>query len=228
MRVLVASPHPLLCAGLRATLEAERQIIVVGEASACSEASRLYAELGPDALILDTLLVEFPTMTALAELCSNSPKATILAIVGHHDIAAVPGLVALGVSGCILKEERADVLVPAITGVAAGATWFSPAVLVALARESPATKATLLTNREQVVMLLLAEGCRNSEIADTLGISLRTAEFHVRNVLSKLHARSRAEAVLLFQRHHHFPPLSPVEIRGRKPRSFAGALGPHP
>jgi len=90
-------------------------------------------------------------------------------MVSRHDIAAVPGLVALGVSGCILKEDRADVLVSAITGIATGAAWFSPAVLVALARESPATKATLLTSREQEVMLLLAEGYRNSKIANTLG-----------------------------------------------------------
>jgi len=128
IRVLVASPYPLLCAGLCATLEAERQIIVVGEAFTCPEAFQLYAELGPDALILDTLLFEFPMMSALAKLCSNSPKTIILAVVSRHDVAAVPGLVALGVSGCILKEDRADVLVSAITGIAAGATWFSPAV----------------------------------------------------------------------------------------------------
>lgn len=226
IRVLVASPHPVFCAGLRATLEAKHRITVVGEASTCYEAFRLCAELVPDTLILDTLLVEFPAMITLAKSRSNSPKAAILGIVNHHDIAAVPGLMALGFSGCILKEERADVLVSALTAVATGATWFSPAVLVALARESPATTATLLTNREQEVMLLLAEGYRNSEIADALGVGLRTAEFHVRNVLSKLHARSRAEAVHLFQQYRHFPPSFPVEIRGRKPRSFADALGP--
>lgn len=195
IRVLLAEGNPLVRVGLRAILNQAPEVQLVGEVTTGAAVQRLSQQLHPDVVLL-ALRLSIPLVQAtLIALRTAAPQARVVVLTAQGEDAVMRRLVALGVAGAVRQDEAPAVLVRAIRTVAQGGTWFSPSVLIALAQRSPGKGATPLTPREQQVLALLATGQRNVDIAKVLGVSIRTVEFHVRNVLGKLGAHSRAEAL---------------------------------
>ncbi len=193
--VLLASSHPLVRAGLRAMLERVPALRPISEAATGDEVRRLCRAARPAVVVVDVELVGPSAPDTVAALRRDCPATRIVALASPGAVDAVRALVALGAVGAVALDEEADAVVQAIFAVARGGTRFAQATLAALVQGSPRRGATVLTPREREVLALLAVGWRNTEIADALAVSLRTVEFHVGNLLGKLGARSRLEAL---------------------------------
>ncbi len=199
IRVLVADDHPLMRAGIRATLAAEPDLTLVGEAADGAEAQRLCRELEPDVLLLDLNMPGPSTFETVAFLREHCPQMKVVMLTAYDDDIYVHGLVAAGVAGYVLKDEIEEAMVRAIRTVMQGDTWFSQSVVEKLAQlaanEAPLDEQPALTKREVEVLRLLARGYSNARIAQELGIRGPTVRFHLRNIYDKTGLQSRTEAV---------------------------------
>ena len=201
IRVLLADDHPLVRAGIRATLSSETDIVVVGEAADTMEAQRLAEEVQPDVLLLD-LSMPGPsateTVTYLRERC---PKVKVLILTAFDDDAYVRGLVNAGVAGYVLKDEVPEAVSCALRAVVAGGTWFSRHLMQKLAQD-PMDDAKAggieeepqLTGREVQILQLLVEGQTDREIGQALNLAERTVRYCLRNIYDKLRVANRTEA----------------------------------
>lgn len=195
IRVLLADDHPFIRAGIRAELAEEDDILVVGEASSADEVMTRCPQLWLDVLILDLSMPGPPPRETVAFLKQHCPDLKILVLTAYQEAAYIRGLVALGVKGYVLKDEANEALVDAIHAVQRGETWFSQPVLEKLSAGGEGVGEIALTTRELEILKLLRQGLTNKEIAYQLRIAERTVRYHVENLLAKLHARNRPEAV---------------------------------
>ncbi len=207
IRVLLADDHPLIREGIRNRLALETDIDLVDEAASGPEALEKTQSLNPDVLVLD---MELPEMSGIevAEALSEASSATkILVLSGYDNEQYVIKLIELGAAGYLTKEESVDRVVDAIRGIAAGETgWLSRRATSALIKKTTVQQevepeVSLLSRREREVLLLLAEGLSNSQIADRLFVVPSTVKKHLNNIYEKLNLSSRAEAVSWTWRH---------------------------
>lgn len=204
MRVLLADDHSIVRRGMRALLETEPSIEVIAEASDGLEAVRLCEEHRPDMLIVDIAMPKLNgiEVAARAARMPDAPRSIILSM--HADESYVIRAIHAGARGYLLKEATDEELLPAIRAVAAGRSFFSPAVTGLVAedymrqmKERGLTDTyELLTDREKEVLQLLAEGHANKEVAALLEVGLSTIETHRANMMQKLSLHSTAEIVL--------------------------------
>jgi two-component system response regulator DesR len=191
LHVVLAGIPPLIREGLRAALAAERDIRL---ATAVADGDGLLRDGTLPAaavLLLDPGLPGPPLGALLTRLRAQRPDVRVLLLAGRAEAGWVGDVVALGVVGCLLVEDEPTTVVRALRLVWQGGLWFGPAF-----RAPPvAAGQEPLTAREREVLALLALGQGNAAIAATLSVSPRTIDFHVRNLLAKLDARSRTEAV---------------------------------
>ncbi len=196
IRVLLADDHPFIRAGIRAELVEEEDILVVGEASSGDEVMARCQDLWLDVLVLDLSMPGPPSRETVAFLKQHCPDLKILVLTAYQEETYIRGLVALGVKGYVLKDEATEALVDAIRAVYQGRTWFSQSVLEKMAgSKKEGSSEIALTTRELEILKLLRQGLTNKEIAYQLRIAERTVRYHVENLLEKLHARNRPEAV---------------------------------
>lgn len=195
IRVLVAGDHPLPRAGLRAVLGAEADMTVVGEAPVGYEALHLCEELRPDVLLLDLGPRSRSATEVVARVSTHWPRIPVVVLAASDDGTDERGLVERGARGYVLKEEPARAVIQAVHSVAVGGTWFSAAVVAKLLARPTGQAVIHLTPREYDTLALVAAGLHNAEIAERLFVSVKTVEFHVGNVLAKLGARSRTDAI---------------------------------
>ena len=196
IRVLLADDHPFIRAGIRAELAEEDDILVIGEASSADEVLSRCPDLWLDVLVFDLSMPGPPPRETVAFLKQHCPDLKILVLTAYQDEAYVRGLVALGVKGYVLKDEATEALVDAIHAVERGETWFSQQVLEKISSQAGSGLSEVaLTTRELEILKLLRQGLTNKEIAYQLRIAERTVRFHVENLLEKLNARNRPEAV---------------------------------
>jgi DNA-binding NarL/FixJ family response regulator len=191
IRIVIVDDHPLLQEGTRALLARSAGIVVAGMAGDGETALRLVEQCNPDVLLLDLHLPGISGVDVARQTRARNPQVAILVLTGYDEIGYVRGLVQLGVRGYLRKSASGPELLAAIRAVAAGQTVLPPAIT----RTMINPKADLLTARECEVLTLLADGRRNLEIAQALGVSLKTVEFHISHILDKLGARSRTEAI---------------------------------
>lgn len=190
IKLLLVDDHPIVRRGLQAYLAHFEQIQVVGEAADGQEANRKYRELLPDIVLMD---YDMPTMNGLAAteaLRREYPEAKVLILSMHRNSEYVLRIIESGARGYVLKEAPPEELVQAIQAVNAGQAFFSPDVArVALnqyVRGSEDQDTRLITPREREVLILIAEGLSNKEIATRLDVGVRTIETHRERIMRKL------------------------------------------
>ena len=197
IRVVLADDHPLMRSGIRATLTAEPDITLLGEAADGHAAQALCRDLLPDILLLDLSMPGPSAAETVAFLRDHAPNVKVVVLTAYDDTVYVRGMLAMGVLGYVLKDEAPETVVTAVRAVADGQTWLSPTVQARVtARRVTRGKADVLTERELEVVRLLADGRTNKEIARLLDVTEKTVEFHVSKVLKKLGATSRLEAAV--------------------------------
>jgi DNA-binding NarL/FixJ family response regulator len=199
IRVILIDDHPIVRSGIRMLLEQAPDIIVVGEVERGDNAVQQVEALNPDVVLLDMEMPGKSGVEIARELQATGLPVRILALSAYDDDQYISSLLANGASGYLTKEEALDTIVEAVRGVARGEEgWFSrraAAQIAAMARKEHTNAAAHLTEREEEVLDLLAQGWTNTRIAHGLSVSERTVRFHLSNVYDKLGVSSRAEAI---------------------------------
>lgn len=195
IRAVVADDHPVVRAGLVALLKSARDIEVVGEAETGEDALDLVKELRPDLLLIDLRLPGLDGIAAIERLRQIGVTTRTLVVTSFAQDDLVLRALAAGAQGYVLKAADPTELLTAARAVGRGGTYFVTPVAAVLARGL--ANPTRLTARERQVLQLLGRGLADKEIADHLGTSVKTARYHVANLLSKLGAHNRTDAVRL-------------------------------
>ena len=205
IRVLLVDDHPALRVGLRVLLDQADDIEVVGEAGDTEQALNEIAAERPDVVVLDCQLPGGGGAAVAAETTARGWHARVLALSSYADDVYVRGMVDAGAVGYLLKDEAPGIIVAAVRAAARGQTWFSPAIASKIAAWERGELPGGLTERELEVLRLVADGRSNKQIARQLCITVRTASFHVGNILQKLEAVSRVEAAIWAREHGIVP-----------------------
>lgn len=196
IRVLLADDHPALRLGLRVLLERAPDVELVGEVEDGAEALALIEASCPDVVVLDCEMPEMEGVEVAQEIQRRNLSVRVLALSSYDDERYVRGMLDAGAVGYLLKDEAPGVIVAAARAAARGEGYFSPAVAAKVAAWSRGERPGGLTEREVEVLALVAEGLPNKQIASQLQVAERTVNFHVSNILHKLDAASRVEAVV--------------------------------
>jgi DNA-binding NarL/FixJ family response regulator len=201
LRILIADDHDMVRRGLVATLTERPGWQVCGEAVTGREAVEQAIRLKPDVVILDISMPELNGLEAARQILKAEPRAEILVLTMHDSEQLIREVLAAGARGYVLKNDAGRVLVQAVEALSQHKPFFTASVsemvlnqyLHPAAPSPEEVQVNRLTPREREVVQLVAEGRSNKEIADTLGISLRTAETHRMNVMRKLSLRSASD-----------------------------------
>jgi DNA-binding NarL/FixJ family response regulator len=202
IRVLLADDHPVVRAGLRATLEAETDIVIAGEATTGDEAQQRCQELQPDVLVLDLNMPGSPATATLAFAHTHCPSVRVVVLTAFDDEAYVQALIEAGVEGYVLKDEAPESLVAAVRSVVSGGTWFSQPVVTKLIRASTRVRTgPSLTEREDQILRMLARGWDNARIAQETYLGEQTVRNYTSRLYHKLGVETRAEAIVWARDH---------------------------
>ena len=195
IRLLIVDDHPIVRDGLVAILhEGEPDLEVVGEAGDGKEAVTAWRNLRPTVTIMDLQLPGQTGVEAIQAIRREDPEARILVLTTFDGDADIQRALEAGARGYLLKSVRRASLIEAVREVAAGRRYLPPTTA---ARLVEAMESERLTAREFDVLRLLAQGERNREIADSLGLAEPTVKIHVNNLLRKLQAKDRTEAAMI-------------------------------
>jgi DNA-binding NarL/FixJ family response regulator len=197
VRVLIVDDHPVWRGGIRGDLE-RAGMSVVGEAADGGEAIELVAELRPDVVLMDLNLPVVSGVDAIRRIAESAPEVHVLVLSATGEEGQVLEAVKLGATGYLLKSATDTEIVEAVRRVHAGEPVFtSPLAALVLSEfrrvATPGSGDPQLTPRENEILRLVAKGYAYREIAETLFISQKTAQNHVRNILTKLQLRNRYE-----------------------------------
>jgi DNA-binding NarL/FixJ family response regulator len=204
LRILIADDHTVVRQGIKKILEEQPGWEVVAEAGDGREAVSQTIELRPDVVILDIGLPRLNGVEAVQQIARRATGARVLVLSMYSDEAYVTRAVRAGASGYLLKDSADTDLIRAVTAVAQGKSFFSPAIARIildeyarhLADRGITDRYDSLSEREREVFQLVAEGYSNKEVADLLHISPATVETHRAHIMEKLDVHSTAELVL--------------------------------
>ncbi len=200
IKILLADDHKITRDGLKALLESQKNMIVIGEAENGRQAVRLASELAPDVIVMDINMPELNGIEATRQIIAELPETKIIALSMYSDKRYVVGMLKAGVSGYLLKNCAFDELVSAITAVVANQNYMSQKIADTVMKDyanilesSDSSPASTLTAREREVLQLIAEGLKTKDIAARIHVSVKTVETHRQQVMRKLNAKSVAE-----------------------------------
>ena len=204
LRILLADDHIVMRTGLRALLERQPNLEVVGESENGREAVELASSLKPDVLVMDVGMPVLNGIEATKTIVSQHPTIAVVVLSMHADESYVMRALKAGARGYLLKDSAPADLLSAIQAVSQNKSFFSPKVSRILAEDyvrvlkqkGAVDSYDLLTSREREILQLLAEGKTNKEVATALNISPYTAETHRSHILEKLNLHNSAELVL--------------------------------
>ena len=194
IRVLLADDHVIVREGLAAIIEMQDEMTVVGEAKDGEEAVKLFRKLQPDVLLLDLNMREMDGVEVIEAILSEIPVAKVLVLTTYDGEDDIYRCIKAGAKGYLLKDTPRKEFLEAIRAVHSGRRAVPGELAMKALDHVPASQ---LTPRELDVFKLLAEGKANKEIATALDLSEGTVKTHVNNILHKLGASSRTEAVTL-------------------------------
>lgn len=203
IRVLIVDDHAVVRSGLKAFLLAFEDIELVGEAADGEEAVRLCTRLQPDVVLMDMVMPGMNGADATYAIRERCPLIRVIVLTSFPDEDLVEQALAAGAISYLLKNVPAGELVDAIRAAYDGRRTLAFEVAQALAHVAihPSGLGRNLTDREREVLPLLVEGLNNGQISDRLRVSRSTIRFHVSNILAKLGATSRTQAVALAVKH---------------------------
>lgn len=239
VRVLIADDQMVIRTGLRIMLQTHPDIVVVGEAAEGSEAVRLARELRPDVCLFDIRMPGLDGLQATRQLAGPDvadPMAVVVITTFDLD-EYVYGALRAGARGFLLKDTGPELLVQAVRAAADGEALIAPSVTVRLLQTfanvptgRPAVQPIdSLTAREEDVLLTVAQGLANAEIADTLHISLSTVKTHLARLMAKLGARNRVELAMWAYETGRIMPGGPagtgLPMRSPEPPRRLGPVG---
>lgn len=200
LRVLLVDDHAVVRQGLRAYLELQSDIEVCGEAGSAARATELALELRPDVALVDMVMPGGDGVQATKTIRQASPQTQVVILTSSTDESTVRPALEAGAVSYQLKDVAGPELVDTIRRAARGETLLHPRVAAGLVRslrtEPRPDPLANLSSREREVLLLIAEGLSNQNIADRLGIGEATVKTHVGNLLSKLELTDRTQAAV--------------------------------
>lgn len=204
IRVLVVDDHAVVRTGLRFFLAGSEDIEIVGEGASGVEALNLVARLAPDLVIMDVMMPEMDGIAATRELRQRFPRVRVLALTSFGEGELVQRALQAGATGYLLKDSQGSELRAAIRSAVTGAPVLGPDITRALvnALNTPPAPGGNLSEREVAVLRLMVAGLSNEQIAEQLTISRNTVRHHVHNILGKLGAANRTEAVAITVQHN--------------------------
>ncbi|MFQ5873650.1 MAG: response regulator [Dehalococcoidia bacterium] len=218
IRVMVVDDHEVVRSGLKAILEPEDDLKVVGEAASAAEAIRVVPHLEPQVVLMDVRMEGMNGIEACRLIRSAHPQVRVLMLTSFGEEEAVLASIMAGASGYLLKNVGRTELIRSIRAVGQGQNLLDPAVtkniverLVHLQAKEEKRAVEALSDREREVLVLIAQGQTNREIADKLVISENTARNHVSRILEKLDMTRRSEAAAFAAQHGLLEEETPEE-----------------
>lgn len=201
INVMIADDHSLIREGLKQLLEFDGTIKVVGEASNGVECLNKLNTYNPDVLLLDINMPEMNGIEVLKRMKDDNSETKVLILTVHNEMDYLMKAVDIGVDGYILKDSESSELKKAISTVKDGENYIQPSLIPALNnqlvnRDTDKDKITSLTNRELEVLVQVANGMFNKEIAMNLNISERTVKNHISNIFKKIDVSDRTQAAV--------------------------------
>jgi two-component system response regulator NreC len=200
IRLILIEDHAMVRAGFRMLLEAQPDMIIIGEAESGREGLALLETAQPDVILLDVSMPELGGAEVAQLLKAQYPDVRILAVTIHDSQAYLLQMLDAGVDGYLPKRAAADELVNAVRTVHAGERYLHPSLVGALVngyltRPEEEPKSRELTPRQREVLRLVADGLTSQKVGEELGLSARTVDRHIENMLRRLKMHSRVELV---------------------------------
>lgn len=201
IRVMLADDHVLMREGIRQLLEFDGSIEVVAEANDGEECIRKLQEVNPQILLLDINMPKKNGIEVLEEIKKKKMDVKVLILTVHNEVEYLLKAVDIGVDGYILKDSESAELKKAINVICSGESYIQPKLIPALnkrlvARDLDKDKIDSLTKRELEVLVQIANGMSNKEIATSLNISERTVKNHISNIFKKIDVADRTQAAV--------------------------------
>lgn len=206
IRVLIADDHPLVRQGLEVVIGAQPDMELVTQVEDGVEAVAVALATQPDVIVLDLKMPKLDGLAAMRQIREQLPEARCIILTSFGDDGQVLDAVQAGAMGFLNKDAHQDELLAAIRAVSRGDGALHPSaarVLMQSFKAAPRSSASndALTQTELKVLHLLANGSSNRELAESLGVSVRTVTTHVRNILDKLQLENRTQAALYAREH---------------------------
>jgi DNA-binding NarL/FixJ family response regulator len=201
IRVMLADDHPVVRGGLKQLIDSQSDMCVVGEAADGEDAWQLATSLGPDVLVVDLSMPVVDGVEATRRVKRDRPSVQVLALSVHEERVYLTQLLRAGASGYVLKRTAAEELLRAIRTVAKGETYIDPALAGTVvegyldSQLSHQPHSASLSEREREVLIRIATGFSNKEIAAELALSVKTVETYKGRVAEKLGLRTRVQIV---------------------------------
>jgi two-component system response regulator NreC len=204
IRILIVDDHAVVRAGLRMLLSADPELDIIGEAGDGAQALRMARDLAPDVALMDISMPDMNGIEATRRIKELCPQVAVLALTMHEDDQYFFEMLAAGASGYVPKRAAPDDLISAIRAVKNGGIFLFPSLarllvgdyLQRTGHEGTAGRPfDALTEREREVLVRIAQGLSNQQIAEELVISVKTVNRHRENIMAKLNLHSRVELV---------------------------------
>jgi len=216
LRIVLVDDHEVVRHGLKALLDAQSDMEVVGEAGTAEDGVRRVGYDAPDVVVLDVRLPDTSGIEACREIRTRWPDVGVLILTSYADEEALMSAIMAGAAGYVLKRIDSDALVGAVRKVGAGESLLDPEMTDRLfdklrGDEMDDPRIARLSPQERRILTLIAEGKTNREIADELFLAEKTVKNYVSNLLSKMEMSRRSEAAayaakVAARREHHYPP----------------------
>ena len=205
IRVVFVDDHEMVRIGVSAYLSAQPDIEVVGEAADGKKGVELALELRPDIILMDLVMKEMDGIEATKQITEKWPEAKVIIVTSFLDDEKVYPALEAGATSYMLKTSKADEIANAVRATYHGQSVLEPEVtgkmMVKMRQKQKHQPHEELTSREMEILMLMAEGKTNQDIADELYIALKTVKTHVSNILSKLNVQDRTQAVIYAFKH---------------------------